>query len=314
MSVELGGRRDEIETAIRKAFGADKNEIEKITVMKEGMTNQSFLIVCRGRKYIMRIPGEGTDMLIKRKEEAAVYRKIGGRGICDNVVYIDWESGCKITEYLEGARVCNPLCRDDVRKCMKKLREVHQMKLQVGYVFDPFQQIEFYESLIREKGLRSCYDDYEETKANTIGLKGYIDRQEKDQVLTHIDAVPDNFLFVKNEKGIEEVRLIDWEYAGMQDPHIDIAMFGIYSFYDRQQMDWLIETYFRKECAYAVRMKIYCYIAVCGLLWSNWCEYKSSIGVEFGEYALRQYRYAKEYYQVVKNEWEENGERTDKSN
>ena len=37
-----------------------------------------------------------------------------------------------------------------------------------------------------------------------------------EKVLTHIDAVPDNFLFVEKE-GREEIRLIDWEYAGMQE-------------------------------------------------------------------------------------------------
>jgi len=40
--------------------------------------------------------------------------------------------------------------------------------------------------------------------------------------------VPDNFLFVEKD-GKEEIRLIDWEYAGMQDPHVDVAMFCIYS-------------------------------------------------------------------------------------
>ena len=48
--------------------------------------------------------------------------------------------------------------------------------------------------------------------------------------------------------------------------------------------------------------KIYCYIAACGLLWSNWCEYKRNLGVEFGEYSLRQYRYAKDYYRIVQDE------------
>ena len=42
--------------------------------------------------------------------------------------------------------------------------------------------------------------------------------------------------------------------------------------------------------------------AVCGLLWSNWCEYKKKLGVEFGEYSLRQYSYAKEYYKIVMEE------------
>ena len=38
---------------------------------------------------------------------------------------------------------------------------------------------------------------------------------------------------------------------------------------------------------------------MCGLLWSNWCEYKRDLGVEFGEYSLKQYRFAKEYYTLA---------------
>ena len=59
---------------------------------------------------------------------------------------------------------------------------------------------------------------------------------------------------------------------------------------------------FEGKCSKEVRIKIYCYIAACGLLWSNWCEYKRNLGVEFGEYSLRQYRYAKDYYKIVMEE------------
>lgn len=72
--------------------------------------------------------------------------------------------------------------------------------------------------------------------------------------------------------------------------------------YNKAQIDQLIETYFVEGCEQKIRIKIYCYIAVCGLLWSNWCEYKRLLGVEFGEYSLCQYRYAKEYYKMVQNE------------
>lgn len=73
----------------------------------------------------------------------------------------------------------------------------------------------------------------------------------------------DNFLFIPGDGG-EELHLIDWEYAGMHDPHIDIAMFCIYAFYDREQVDRLIDLYFPEGCADAVRVKIYGYIAACG--------------------------------------------------
>ena len=247
----------------------------------------------------MRIPGEGTDQLINRRQEAAVYQTIAGRKICDEIAYINPENGYKITEYLDGARVCDAEKEEDLQKCMKKLREFHGQKLRVDHSFDLFGQMEYYESLW--EGTPSAYKDYEKTKAHVLQLKDYIEANAGERVLTHIDAVPDNFLFVEKNGGTE-IRLIDWEYAGMQDPHVDIAMFGIYSLYNRSQMDQLIDFYFEEECSKELRIKIYCYIAICGLLWSNWCEYKRMCGVEFGEYAAKQYQYAKEYFDIVKSE------------
>lgn len=284
---------------ICKALCAKPEEVTDITVLKKGMTNRSFLFTCKDKKYIMRIPGEGTDQLINRRQEAAVYYAIADKNICDDIAYINPENGYKITEFLEGARVCDPTDYEDVKKCMSRLRDFHAMKLKVAHEFDIFGQMEFYETLW--DGMPSVYKDYEKTKANVWSLKPYIDAHTGEKILTHIDAVPDNFLFVQ-KNGKEEIRLIDWEYAGMQDPHVDIAMFCIYSLYNKRQVDRLIAAYFTDGCDDATRIKIYCYIAACGLLWSNWCEYKRNLGVEFGEYSLRQYRYAKDYYRIVQDE------------
>ena len=290
---------------ICKALCAKPEEVTDITVLKKGMTNRSFLFTCKGKKYIMRIPGEGTDQLINRRQEASVYHAIADKNICDDIAYINPENGYKITEFLEGARVCDPTDYEDVKKCMSRLRDFHAMKLKVAHEFDIFGQMEFYETLW--DGTPSVYKDYEKTKANVWSLKPYIDAHAGEKILTHIDAVPDNFLFVQ-KNGKEEIRLIDWEYAGMQDPHVDIAMFCIYSLYNKRQVDRLIAAYFTDGCDDATRIKIYCYIAACGLLWSNWCEYKRNLGVEFGEYSLRQYRYAKDYYRIVQDELKKSGE------
>ena len=57
------------------------------------------------------------------------------------------------------------------------------------------------------------------------------------------NAVPDNFLFDPNGEGDLAIQLTDWEYSGMQDPHVDIAMFCVYSMYNRRQVDCLIDIY-----------------------------------------------------------------------
>ena len=288
---------------IAEVFGCALSDITDIQVLKKGMTNRSFLFSVRGEKYIMRIPGEGTDQLIDRGQEAEVYRTIAGHGLCDDVVYINPENGYKITKYLEGIRVADADSVPDLERCMKLLREFHEMKLHVDHTFDLFGQLEFYESLWN--GAPSVYRDYQRTKENVLSLRPFIEAHAGEAVLTHIDAVPDNFLFCKGRHGREDLQLTDWEYAGMQDPHVDLAMFSIYSLYEKWQVDRLIDLYFEGKCPGETRVKIYCYVAVCGLLWSNWCEYKRSLGVEFGEYSLRQYRYAKEYYRYAKEEMDQ---------
>lgn len=289
-------------TIAANAFKVEPTEITNITVLKKGMTNRSFLFTCKNKKYIMRIPGEGTDKLINRREEAEVYDKIKDLSICDNIIYINSKKGYKITEFFENARVCEALDKEDVKKCMKRLKEFHEKKIKVGHEFDIFKQINFYEKLWN--GQPSIYKDYKETKEKVFSLKEFIDKNVKEKYLTHIDAVPDNFLFTKDENGKEDIRLIDWEYAGMQDQCVDIAMFGIYALYDRKKIERLIDYYFEGKCDRVTRIKIYCYVAACGLLWSNWCEYKRNLGIEFGDYSIAQYRYAKEYYKIVKEELE----------
>ncbi|MDD6790446.1 MAG: NTP transferase domain-containing protein [Lachnospira sp.] len=283
-------------------FHCEMKEVQDIQVLKKGMTNRSFLFAVGSDRYIMRIPGEGTDQLIDRKQETAVYQAIRNHGLCDDPVYINPQNGYKITKFLNGVRNCDPTEEDDLKRCMKLLRNFHDMKLKVGHTFDLFGQMELYQSLWQ--GTPSMYPDYKTTKANVLKLKKFIDCVGSEHCLTHIDAVADNFLFYPGKDGREHLQLTDWEYAGMQDPHVDIAMFCIYSLYDREQVDHLIDLYFEGECSDVKRCKIYCYISVCGLLWSNWCEYKAHLGVEFGEYSLRQYRYAKEYYKLAVNRME----------
>ena len=299
---EIDGNSANLQTdaisIIQECFNVEVDEIKNITVLKKGMTNRSFLFECQNKKYIMRIPGEGTDHLINRKEEADVYQALENRQICDDVLYMNPENGYKITAYLEDATNCDAENWAEVEACMTKLREFHELNLTVDHRFDIFGQIDFYESLWN--GEKSYFKDYEKTKAAIFELKNWIDTLDKTETLVHIDAVPDNFLFTKNG-----IRIIDWEYAGMQDPHVDIAMFCIYSLYSKEQVDRLIDLYFKGEVSPMIRTKIYAYIASAGLLWSNWCEYKRSLGIDFGEYSLCQYRYAKEYSKLVLSTLEE---------
>lgn len=286
-------KNDAIEI-IEDILKVNKKDIHNIHTLKKGMTNRSFIFTVNNKRYIMRIPGEGTDKLIDRKEEYNVYQRVKKEPYTETILYLNPDSGYKISEFLENTRNSDANNIQDVKKSMSVLRKFHNQNYQVDHTFDLWKQIDFYESL---RKTASAYRDYEEIKDWVLKLKPFIEDNVTKWSLCHIDANYDNFLIDQNNN----VFLIDWEYAGMQDPDLDIAMYAIYAGYTKEKIDQLINIYYENKVSENIRYKIYAYVAVGGLLWSNWCEYKQSLGLDFGEYSLAQYRYAKEYSKLVLN-------------
>lgn len=257
------------------------------------MTNSSKLIELDGHKYILRIAGKGTEKLVNRKEEKEVYDTIKDLHISDEVLYFDEATGTKITRFIKNGHTCDNTNDKEMLRCIAVVKKLHKACLHVNHTFDLDEKIDYYEKLMK----KSKYEDYEEVKTNVKNALSKVYARQRTFTLCHIDPNQDNFVITDND-----VKLIDWEYAAMQDPLLDVAMFCIYAMYDRQQIDHYIELWFKDETKVSKIdiAKIYAYIAAGGLLWSNWCEYKNQLGQEFGGvYELSQYNYAKEYSKVA---------------
>ena len=85
----------------------------------------------------------------------------------------------------------------------------------------------------------------------------------------------------------------------MCDPLIDLAMCSIYSYYNIEETETLMEAYLDREPEELARTVVFASMALGGFLWSLWAVYKSSQGDEFGEYTLIMYRYAKDCSRIV---------------
>ncbi|MBR5523889.1 MAG: NTP transferase domain-containing protein [Clostridia bacterium] len=289
--------RMDIAAVLAQQMGASPQEITALTLLKKGVINQSYSFSCRGERYVACFRERDIPVAPDLMEEAVTYAALAAEGLADTVVALDPQKGVKISRYIVHDHLCDPHNAKDVGACMQRLRYIHGRGLTTPHRFDLFEKLQEFED--RWEGVPSAYADYATTKAQVLSLKEYIDRCPKGWTLTHIDPVPDNFLMPAGEDAAA-VRLIDWEYAAMQDPHVDIAMFCLSAMYDHAQVDRVIDAYFPEGCDDATRLKIYCYIAVGGLLWSNWCECLQKSGIEFGDYSLRQYRYTKNYYRLAR--------------
>ena len=282
---------------IAEIFRIEEKAIENLRCLKAGMTNKSFIFSIGPDSYICRIPGEGTSHLINRREEYASYRAIEGKGLCEDVIYINPDTGYKISRFYEGTRNADPDSAEDVKACMALLHRFHDMELSVSHEFNIRERMAYYESLCMEHG-GIPFEDYLTVKSKMIGLLDYLDGLGRKKILTHIDSVADNFLFIPHpdSKGSkEEIRLIDWEYSGMADPLLDIAMHAIYSFYDEKQTEELMEYYFLRPPLPEERKIIHSFMALGGFLWALWAVYKAYLGEDYDDYTLKMYRYAKTF-------------------
>ena len=279
---------------IQFVFNTKDSNIELIP-LKQGMTNDSFIFSINNERYIIRVPGVNTEKIINRHQEYDVYQAIKNEKFVEPVIYIDRDKGYKISKFIENSHTVNPKDWNEISACLKRLRDFHSQLYRVEHCFDVFEHINYYESLMPKS---SIYDDYAETKQNIESLESIIENLVKEWTLCHIDAVCDNFLVTENQ----DVYLIDFEYAAMQDPDLDLAMFIVYSLFDRQEIDRIINIYFENQVTPLKRYKIYSYIAMVGLLWSNWCEAKQDEALLNSSYAKQQYNYAKTFYQIIFDE------------
>ena len=279
---------------ISRVLKVPESKIRNICCPKSGMTNQSFVFSVDGTSYICRVPGPGTEQLINRREEYESLKAAEGLGITEKVVWFDPEKGYKISVFYENSRNADAADPEDMRQCMALVRRLHESGLKVGHSFDLRERISFYEKLCLESG-GIPFEDYSAVRQHMDALLDLLDRLGRPRTLCHIDSVADNFIFTPSD-----LRLIDWEYAGMADPLIDIAMCAIYSYYDEPRTTRLMQAYFGRDASPEERDIVRCYMALGGFLWALWAVYKENIGKPFGEYTLIMYRYAKDGYRAVR--------------
>ena len=280
---------------VARVFKVPESKIKGIRCLKAGMTNQSFLFQVGEKQYICRIPGPGTEGLVNRAEEEAVYRAVIPLGITENLIYLNPENGYKIAEYFPDSHTLFSENWEDMGRFMQMVRRLHESGVSVSHSFNMREKINFYESLCRSHG-GVLFEDYDQVREWMEQLMDRLDELSRPSCLCHIDANVDNCLVLPDG----QMRLLDWEYAGMCDPLIDVSMCAIYSYYDDEQLDRLLELYLGRTPSQEERMVTYAYAALGGFLWSQWAVYKKVMGQEFGEYTIIMYRYAKHYYKKIR--------------
>jgi thiamine kinase-like enzyme len=216
-----------------------------------GITNHNVKVSLDGDVYVLRVAGQGTDLLgIDRHVELQATKAAAAAGIGPEVVAFVEPEGWLVTRFVAGEipsmeRMREP---DMLARIAAALRAFHG-GLPISGTFDSFRVVESYRSTALDRG-----GEVPESFGWAHEIAGRIEakRSAAEPVPCHNDLLNANFL----DDG-KQLRIVDWEYAGMGDCFFDLANFSINHELDPPGSATLLEAYFgqlREQDAQALEL------------------------------------------------------------
>ena len=254
-----------------------------------GLTNINWLIEHRSVRYVLRVPGAGTSDYIDRQAEAVAAKVAADAGVNAELVFFDSADGLMVTRYVEGAVTMDQHRFTDlgsVGRAAQTLRRLHSCGGRFAVDFNLFGMIDEYKALLVSKGapLPVGYDDVQSqaTAARTV-----LESRPVLALPAHCDPLCENFLDTGHT-----MHLIDYEYAGNNDPMWDLGDLSVEGAFESAQDEALLRAYFGGEPPPNQRARMVIYKALCDLLWTLWGVIQQANGNpadDFGEYARRRF-------------------------
>ena len=275
---------------ICSVLDCSESAIQNIEVVKKGLTNLSFTFTVGNEKYIYRHPGINSERFVSRQGEVFAERAIADLGFPSPLIYIDPETGWKLSRFLEDYE---DLDYDDIphsKEAIRLLRNLHQANLNSPVSFGLWNRTEklmesIPEHILSIEGIRELYAD--------ISLLHVL--TEADNVtptMCHNDTYAPNFMHSRCGRMV----LIDWEYSGNEDPWSDVGGFIVSAKnYSDETVDELLREYLGRELNHGELCHAYALIAITAFHWFAWSLFQESNGMAIGEYQYIWFTYAKKY-------------------
>lgn len=287
---------ENIKEIICNSMDIVSSEIKSIVPIG-GMTNKNFKICVNDKFYVLRIPGNGTEEMINRADEiknAVFANKVG---VDAELIYFNEETGIKISKFIENAATLSPdgaKKQHNMNMVCDVLKKLHNSNERMNNDFDIYEKIERYELLAKEvNGV--FYDDYYEIKDKVYYLKNLINELDVLLKPCHNDTIAENFI----RSGENKIYLIDWEYAGMNDPMWDLAAHCLENNFSEDEEELFLKIYFKGKIEEKYKKRILINKIYQDFLWSIWTSIKEAKGDDFGTYGIDRYNRAKKNLEVI---------------
>jgi thiamine kinase-like enzyme len=243
-------------------------------------------VTLEGESFVVRAPGENTDLLgIDRGHEEEAARRAAALGVAPEVVAFVQPEGSLVTRFVDGtapgaALRVSPL----LGEVAALLRTVHEGP-PIAAVFDWYRVPQDYAATARARGA-VVPAAYEQVMAVAERIRAAFALSPEPVYPCHNDLLDANFLLVA-----DGLRLVDWEYAGMNDRYFDLGNFTVNLELDRAGEEALVAAYFGEATLRRLaRLRLMKVVSdVREAMWGVVQSAVSGLDVDFVAYATRHF-------------------------
>ena len=205
-----------------------------------GITNTNYVATCRGRRYVVRLPGERTELLgIDRANEAEAAQRAADLGLGPAIAGTLPEIGTLITELIPGHHLEPEPFMERLDDVVDLLRRFHGSGPLAG-AFPIHRVVEWHARDAARHGVQPP-PAFDRLHRQSLRIEAAFDSAPQAPVPCHNDLLPANVLFDDRDG---RAWLLDYEYAGMNDRCFDLGNLSVNCGFDHAADEDLLRRYF----------------------------------------------------------------------
>jgi thiamine kinase-like enzyme len=237
----------------------------KLSPLSGGLTNDNYLVESGGRRYVMRLPGQSTELLsIDRANEifntkAAATTGIGPK-VLEHVAGVD----VMVLEFIPGETM-SPTSLRSPRMAARMAHSFHRLHAAPRFLqdFDMFRLIERYLRIVEQHGV-TIPAGYRDRLSTVAEIERAVGAFALPSAPCHNDLLSENFI----DDGTA-LRIVDYELSGNNDPCFDLGNTAQEAEFDQDLRAALCESYFgRRDPRQLARMNLFALMSDVG--WTLW--------------------------------------------
>jgi thiamine kinase-like enzyme len=254
-----------------------KGQAVKVSQLSGGLTNENYLVESAGLRYVMRIPGQSTDLLsIDRANEVYNTQAAASTGIGPQVLEHVARLDVLVLEFIPGptmsARTLQT--REMAARMASSFRRLHASPRFLKD-FDMFRLIEYYLGIVEQHEV-AIPDGYRDWLPVIAQIERAVTVGALPRVPCHNDLLCENFI----DDG-QALRIVDYELSGNNDPCFDLGNTAQEAELGPNLRAALCVEYFgREDARQLARMNLFALMSDVG--WTLWGAIQAKISaVEF---------------------------------